>query len=384
MKEVHVDSQCHVDRREFLSLAARFGMAVAAFALYSQPIRPAQAAESAEEDAYRKANARFLMKVGIAYPLEYSRYYPFIPFEVKRHIENLTQGEVYVDLHANAKEGVGAELAAKVRQGKLQAAQHSVSNFAPFAPPIDLLNIPYWANTNERFLNLVHSDIWKREVGGRIRDSGVDILHYELVGPRTAATRKGFGKVIKIPSDIKGIKFRVPASRILRRFYKMCGAIPTPVPWGKTGQAMAEARADALDPSEQGLYIGPGGLRHQIESISFIQSVQNASVYSINLAWFDSLPAVVQEQVREAAKLISQNQIEAALDTARLTRSLFKQDGVTLYWPTADELGMWRAAGGAQRKEWDDLKLELVGGEAVFQEFLMATQETGEFSIGDN
>jgi len=383
MAKTDLDTRCNADRREFMSLAARFGVAAATFVLYGQP-QGGYAAESAEEDVYRKANARFLMKVGIAYPLEYSRYYPFIPFTVKKHIENLTQGEVYVELRANAQEGIGAELAAKVRQGKLQAAQHSVSNLAPFAPPVDLLNIPYWANTNQRFLNLIQSDIWQHEVGGRIRDHGVDILHYELVGPRTAATRKGFGKIIKTPDDIKGIKFRVPASRILRRFYRMSGAIPTPVPWGKTGQAMAEARADALDPSEQGLYIGPGGLRHQVESISFIQSVQNASVYSINLAWFDSLPSTVQGQIREAAELIFEDQLKAALDTARLTRRLFKQDGVTLYWPTENELSQWREVGGAQRKEWDDLKLELAGGEIEFQRFVKATQEAGKISIGDS
>jgi TRAP-type C4-dicarboxylate transport system substrate-binding protein len=42
----------------------------------------------------------------------------------------------------------------KVQGGTIQCAQHSLSNFAPFASAVDLINLPYFCGSNQRFTNL--------------------------------------------------------------------------------------------------------------------------------------------------------------------------------------------------------------------------------------
>ena len=72
-------------------------------------------------------------------------------------------------------------------------------------------------------------------------------LMYVVIDPRVVATRKGVAGPIKTPDQMKGIKFRVPGSKILAQFYQLLGANPTPVAWGETSSAIKQGVADALE-----------------------------------------------------------------------------------------------------------------------------------------
>ena len=76
----------------------------------------------------------------------------------------MTNGQVYVKLAPGGQLGAGGALAQKVQQGTIQVAQHSLSNFAPFAPVVDLINLPYFCGANQKFINLVTSDTALRTV----------------------------------------------------------------------------------------------------------------------------------------------------------------------------------------------------------------------------
>ena len=111
--------------------------------------------------------------------------------DFKENVQNMTNGQVYVRLAPGGQLGAGGALAQKVQQGTIQVAQHSLSNFAPFAPPVDLINIPYFCGANQRFVNLVTSDVWKQEVDARIEQRGFRKMFYFCIDPRVMAVRKG-------------------------------------------------------------------------------------------------------------------------------------------------------------------------------------------------
>ena len=142
----------------------------------------------------------------------------------------------------------GGELAQKVQGGTIQAAQHSLSNFAPFASVVDLINLPYLCGSNQRFTNLVNSDVWKSEVNPKVEEKGFKPLFYVVIDPRVVAVRQG-GEAIITPDDMSGVKFRVPGSQMLQQYYRLVGANPTPVAWGETPAAIKQGVADALDPA---------------------------------------------------------------------------------------------------------------------------------------
>jgi TRAP-type C4-dicarboxylate transport system substrate-binding protein len=321
------------------------------------------------------------MNLATEYVVGATRYYPLMQLNFKENIQNLTNGEVYVKLSPGGVLGKGGQLASKVQSNTIQAAQHSVSNFAPFAPAIDLINVPYWANTNQKFTNLVTSDIWKQEVHRRVNERGFEVLLYLVLDPRTAATRKGFGKVLKTPADMKGMKFRVPGSKILQQFYRMAGANPTPVAWGETPTAIKEGVADGLDPALVALYAA--GFSGLLETVSFIKSVEDAQVYSCNLEWLRGLSDQSQAGVKQATEITFQQNLAQVPASRAFAMAEMAKSGTKYYAPNEDELNQWKEAAGAQRSEWNELKETLAGSQSKFGEFQEAAETQGRYFVND-
>ena len=119
------------------------------------------------------------MTIATAYVLGASRSYPIMQLDLKENIQNATSGKVYVKLAPGGQLGAGGALVQKVQGGTIQAAQHSLSNFAPFAQcgrPDQPARIS--AASNQRFINLVTSDAWKTRSIPKVEASGFKALFY--------------------------------------------------------------------------------------------------------------------------------------------------------------------------------------------------------------
>ena len=371
-----------MDRRRFMQLTRTYGYtAVAVTALGGAFFTEEAVAQTAKEEKMRQKAAKSTMNLATEYVIGATRYYPLMQLNFKENTQNLTNGEIYVKLSPGGVLGKGGALASKVQSNTIQAAQHSVSNFAPYAPAIDLINVPYWANTNQKFVNLVTSDVWKKEVHTRVNARGFEVLLYLVLDPRTASTRKGFGKVLKVPADMKGMKFRVPGSKILQQFYRMVGANPTPVAWGETATAIKEGVADGLDPALVALYAA--GFSGLLETVSFIKSVEDAQVYSCNLKWLNGLSDQGQAGVRAAADITFQQNLAQVPASRAFAMAEMAKAGTKYYAPNDDELAQWKAVAGAQRPEWNDLKKKLAGSLAKFGEFREAAETQAQYYVND-
>jgi TRAP-type C4-dicarboxylate transport system substrate-binding protein len=372
-----------VDRREFFRSAARYGFTTAVVATGAGTLLSSQAlAQTAQEEKERQKAAKWTMTIGTAYRIGTTRSYPIMQLNFKENIQNLTNGQVYVKLGPGGSLGVGTKLAEKVQSGTIQAAQHSLSNFAPFAPAVDLINLPYWCGENQKFVNLVTSAVWGQEVNSRVNAKGFKPLFYFCIDPRTAAKRRGLDDApFKTPDDLKGIKFRVPGSKILQQFYRLLGANPTPVAWGETPTAIKQGVADALDPAVEALYAF--GFKDILSWVTFNRSVPDSQVYSCNLEWFEGLPKDVQEGIDFASDVtFAQNLAQVPASRAFAMAEMAKA-GVKFYVPTKDELAQWAAAAGQQRKEWDEWKVNLGGSVANFDKLLEAANTQGRHYVHD-
>jgi len=138
-------------RRRFLQLSARHGFTVAALAMAtgSTGCGKATVAQISSEEQERKKAAQFTMNLASAYILGASRSYPIMQLDMKENIQNCTEGKVYVKLAPGGQLGTGSALVQKVQTGTIQAAQHSIANFAPYAPAADIINLPYLCGDNQ-------------------------------------------------------------------------------------------------------------------------------------------------------------------------------------------------------------------------------------------
>lgn len=375
------DTPASAERRNFLKLtgAGAFTAAMVAGAAGTLSSDEA-AAQTAREEREREAAADHVMTIATAYVLGASRSYPIMQLDFKENIQNTTGGKVYVKLAPGGQLGAGSALVQKVQSGTIQAAQHSLSNFAPFAPAADLINLPYFCGANQRFVNLVTSDAWKQAVHPKIEERGFKALWYVVIDPRVVAVRRG-GDAIMTPADMQGVKFRVPGSQMLQQYYRMVGANPTPVAWGETPSAIKQGVADALDPSVGALYVF--GFKDILSNVTFTQAVPDSQVYSCNLEWYNGLPSDVREGIDFASEITFQQNLAKVPAARAYAMAELQKAGVAFHTLSDDQLAAWKEAGGYQRPEWDEYKVELAGSMDTFRALEQAAGERGRYYVHD-
>ena len=369
-------------RRNFLKLAGSGSFTAAMVAGAAGTLWSTEAAaQTANEERDREKAADHVMTIATAYVLGATRSYPIMQLDLKENIQNATSGKVYVKLAPGGQLGAGGALAQKVQSGTIQAAQHSLSNFAPFASTVDLINMPYLCGSNQRFANLVHSDTWAKAVNPNVEAAGFKALFYVNIDPRVVAVRKGGAGAVMTPGDLSGVKFRVPGSAMLQQYYRMVGANPTPVAWGETPSAIKQGVADALDPSVGALYVF--GFKDILSHVTFTQAVPDSQVYSCNLEWFNSMPADVQDGIMEAAEITRHQNLSKVPSARNYAMAELRKSGVQFHSLSEDQLAEWQSVGGYQNAAWDSFKVELAGSMDTFAKLEEAAGTQGRYYVHD-
>ncbi|MFP7571778.1 TRAP transporter substrate-binding protein [Marivita sp. S2033] len=370
------------ERRNFLKIAATGGFTAAIVAGASGALFSSEAAaQTANEERDREAAADHVMTLATEYVIGTTRSYPMMQLDVKENLQNASNGKIYVKLAPGGQLGTGSALAQKVQGGTINAGQFSLSNFAPFAPAVDLINMPYFCGANQRFVNLVTSDIWKTEVDAMVEQRGFKPMFYFCIDPRVMAVRKGGGGPIMTPGDLQGIKFRVPGSKMLQQFYRMGGANPTPVAWGETPSAIKQGVADALDPAVGALYAF--GFKDILSHVTFTQAVPDSQTYACNLEWYNTLPGDVQEAIEWASEMSFHQNLAKVPSARAYAMAEMNKSGVEFHSLSDDQLAEWQDTVGYQRSEWDEYKTELAGSMETFDKLVEAAGTRGKYYVHD-
>ncbi|EAQ24104.1 TRAP transporter substrate-binding protein [Roseovarius sp. 217] len=370
------------ERRNFLKLATTGSFTAAVVAAAAGTLWSSEAsAQTANEEREREAAAEHVMTLATEYVVGTTRSYPMMQLDVKENLQNASNGKIYVKLAPGGQLGVGSALAQKVQGGTINAGQFSLSNFAPFAPAVDLINMPYFCGANQRFVNLVTSDIWKKEVNALVEARGFKPMFYFCIDPRVMAVRKGGGGPIMTPADLQGVKFRVPGSQMLQQFYKMGGANPTPVAWGETPSAIKQGVADALDPAVGALYAF--GFKDILSHVTFTQAVPDSQTYACNLEWYNTLSSDVQEAIEWASEMSFHQNLAKVPSSRTYAMAEMAKSGVEFHSLSADQLAEWQETVGYQRSEWDSFKTELAGSMETFDKLVEAAGTSGKYYVHD-
>jgi TRAP-type C4-dicarboxylate transport system substrate-binding protein len=370
-----------LERRRFMAVSGRYGFTTAVLAAFGGTLWSDRAlAQSAADEAAKQKAAKVTMLFATEYKIEDWAVYAVPQAQFKQNLEAASRGQIYVKLHPAGQLGVGAALAQKVQGGTVQGGAVSLSNFSPYAPAVDLINIPFWCGENQRFANLVTSRAWDKEITPRVIGRGFKPIFYFTVDPRTVATRRGH-KAVRTPADMQGMKMRVPPSQLLQQFYRLAGANPTVVPWGETPTALKQGVADGLDPSISALAVF--GFQDILANILALRSVPDAQMFAANAGWYNQLNPDLKSAFDLAA---AKTQAESFAQIARARANaiaILKKGGAQIAVPTDAEYRQWVEACGEQRKEWNDFKVKLAGSLETFERLKEAANTKGPITVGD-
>ncbi len=371
----------NLSRRTLLSKSLKYGAGLSMAAAF--PSAFASIVFDPEEEKAKKSAAQYVMQFGSPYKSDMAHLVPHVHQELKQNIQEMTQGKVYVEVADGGAAGVGPKLMSKVARNTVSAGLISVSNLVPVAGELDILNIPFWSAGNQNYVNLVTSSVWKSLILDKIQAEGkiAPLFHY-VVGPRTATTTRAYGKVIKVPSDLEGIRFRIPSSKTLKIFYNLANAKTRKIAWGKTAEAARSNLFDACDPSINGLYGGPDNLKKELHAISRIESVHDGWIAVVSQKWMATLPVDVRQAVLDAADKTFRQQLKKVGEITASTSKKFEEQNTMIYTPTADERAAWVKECGHARPEWNASKKAILGDPSVFSKLIDATQINNGYSVG--
>jgi TRAP-type C4-dicarboxylate transport system substrate-binding protein len=376
-----IDGAATLERRRFLQLSARFGFAIAVVGgIKGLLFDDSAMAQLAADEAKKEAAAKVKMQFATEYKIEDYVKYPVMQAKFKDNVETATKGEIFVKLFPAGSLGIGAALAQKIQSGTVSGGAVSLSNFSPFTPVVDIINIPYWCGENQKFANLVTSAAWNDEITPKVMDKGYKPIFYYTVDPRTIATRKGF-KAVKMPTDMAGMKMRVPPSAMLQQIYKLAGANPTVVAWGETAAAIKQGVADGLDPAITAL--ATFGFHDILGNVTFVKTVPDAQMFACNAGWYKSLSDAQRKGFDEAA---AKTQVEtfAQIESARNeSMRIMKENGCAFHQLSAGEYKQWVDACGEQKSEWNEFKVKLAGSLDAFEKYKKAANTKGPITVTD-
>ncbi|EAQ67204.1 hypothetical protein MED121_14794 [Marinomonas sp. MED121] len=351
-------------------------------ALYTSHPLLADSPLSNEKENAMRANADYIMVYASPYSTQDHQFCPHMHHELKKNIEEMSSGRIYLDIQDTGVLGTGHELMAKVSRGAISAALVSVSNLAPAAPELDILNIPFWSSKEQDYLNLVTSDTWKNLIIKRIKSQGkLDILFHYLPGSRTVSTTMKNPNVIKRPDELQGVIFRVPNSHSLKTFYQLAEASPVDVDWLNVSRMAKSGRIHAMDPSIIGLHNGPLGLREHIGSISQIQSVYDGWMAVVSQQWYSTLPTDLKLVLKDASEKTFRQHLDSVSKIRKACTQSFEDQGTLIYTLTDDERNEWVSRFGPTNETWTAVKRNILGDDKTFEKLLEATKINNGYRI---
>ncbi len=329
-----------------------------------------------------KRTAHYTLTFASPYASQDYRDIPHMHYEFKHYVQTLSKGKIYVALHDEGHLGIGTDLMAAVNRGQVSAALISISNLSRALPILDILNIPFWLNSNQHYLNLIESEFWRKNVLESIEKMGrLQILFHYLVGFRTLTTTKQHTRTIKVPEDLTDTILRVPASNVLKQFYSMTQANVVDVPWANVARMAQMGHIHVLDPGIIGLNAGPNNLSHHIGTVTTLNSVPDAWVNVINSAWLNHLPNSLRHAVIEAGTLTFNQQLAKFATAYKNSTDSLTNLGATIYNPSAEERAIWHQQFGPHHADWQATKARLLGTASQFEQLVEASRTQSQHQL---
>jgi TRAP-type C4-dicarboxylate transport system substrate-binding protein len=244
-----------------------------------------------------------------------------------------TSGRLPVKLHPGAALAQRDPLRefAVLRDGGADLAVGSTLFWSATVPELGVVGLPWLAPGWPQLTALAGESVTTR-LAAALSRAGVEPLAFAPLGHRALATT---ARLVREPSDVTGMRVRVPALPPIVDIYTALGALPRSMSFA---DAQAAFKAGSLDAQEgnaasfAAARLDAVGLRH----VADWNAVAEMAVFAVNRSVWNAWPEADRLRVREAAA-------EAAHELAALARkeaddalSELRRRGLTLTRATPD------------------------------------------------
>jgi len=255
----------------------------------------------------------------------------------KELAEVATKGRVKIEVYANSTLYKDKEELEALQLGAVQMLAPSMAKFGPLGvKEFELFDFPYLFTDQESLERVTNGPVGK-EMLKRLETKGLIGLSFWDNGFKIMSSNRS----MHVPTDLKGLKLRIQASKVLDEQMRVLGANPQVMAFSEVYQALQTGVVDGLENVPSNLYT------QKMHEVQKHMTVTNHGYIGyavvVNKKFWEKLPADVRSQLdgamkeaTEYANKIAQQENEAALDAIR------KSGKVTVYMPTDAEKAEWR------------------------------------------
>ena len=255
----------------------------------------------------------------------------------KELAETATKGRVKIEVYANSTLYKDKEELEALQLGAVQMLAPSMAKFGPLGvKEFELFDLPYLF-TDQQSLERVTNGSVGREMLKRLETKGLIGLSFWDNGFKIMSSNRP----MHAPTDLKGLKLRIQASKVLDEQMRVLGANPQVMAFSEVYQALQTGVVDGLENVPSNLYT------QKMHEVQKHMTVTNHGYIGyavvVNKKFWEKLPADVRSQLdaamkeaTEYANKIAQQENEAALDAIR------KSGKTAVYMPSEAEKAEWR------------------------------------------
>lgn len=215
-------------------------------------------------------------------------------------IQELTNGQVRVDLYGGASLGSTSEVLEGMSAGVADIICEGLGMLAPFTELGNIDAMPYMYSGYDHFMA-----VWSSDLGDELKEtigeaSGFKLMGGAYRGPRIVTATKKMETI----EDFKGFKLRAPNLEVYLKTWQWLDAAPTPLSMNEVYTALQQNTVEGQEnPFADSLnYSFDEVCKYWIKT----NHVYSCSLFMMDQTYFDSLPEEIQNAAIEAAEYAGQ------------------------------------------------------------------------------
>ncbi|NCC13259.1 MAG: TRAP transporter substrate-binding protein [Spirochaetia bacterium] len=215
--------------------------------------------------------------------------------KLKELVEEASNGSIQMVAHHSGELGNDAEALQSTRMGTIDVIFAGTSGFTSFYDKAKILDLPFLFESAKEAYEVVNSDIGE-QIFADLPKSGLVYLSEGDNGMRHIATTT---RPINRVEDVRGLKIRVPTSKMYLDVWSALGATPVALALNELAIALANGTAEAQDNATY--HLVANATYDDIKHFSFINYMWMGCTMAINQNSWNKLSADQQKIVKEMA-----------------------------------------------------------------------------------
>ena len=248
---------------------------------------------------------------------------------IKQRMEAKFPGQIKVSVHpASALFRQGTELPA-MQRGNLEMASPVTFEIEGQLPEYGVFSAAYLFRDPDHLIKTFRSDIGKEFTDDVAAKMGIVILDTAYLGTRTVNLRSD--KPVKVPTDLSGVKMRMPPGPAFQMLANALGATSVSMPITEVYLALKTGAIDAQDnPTNM---TRDWKFQEVTKQVILTRHLVQPVFIAVAKPFFDKLTPDQQAELRAAAREAADVQIAKTLKDEKDAIDTFKAAGIAVVEP---------------------------------------------------